>query len=72
MPCFNISWGVFFLLYFFGGTLNLFFFFFLYLGMFFSPENFNKFAESKCYLVGNLVLLVELPLTTSAEVPGSW
>ena len=32
-----------------------------------------KFAESKCYFRRNLVVLVvvKLPLTTSAEVPGS-
>ena len=40
----------------------------------FLPANFNKFAESKCYFLGNLVLVVlvvKLPLPTSAEVPGS-
>ena len=35
------------------------------------PANFNKFAESKCYFLGNLVVFMKLPLTTSAEVSGS-
>ena len=44
----------------------------IYFISFFLPWNFNKFAESKCYFLGNLVvLLVKLPLTTSAKVPGS-
>ena len=32
-----------------------------------------KFNEFKCYFLGNLavVLVMKLPLTTSAEVPGS-
>ena len=33
--------------------------------------NFNKFAECKCYFVGNLVLIVKLPLTTNAKVHDS-
>ena len=39
----------------------------------FLPPNFNKFTEYKYYFVGNLVLVlvVKLPLTTSAGVPGS-
>ena len=38
----------------------------------FLPANFNKFAESKCYFLWNLVVpVVKLPLTISAEVPGS-
>ena len=43
----------------------------------FPPANFKNFAEFKCYFHGNLfivlaiVLVVKLPLTTSAEVPDS-
>ena len=32
-------------------------------------ENLLKFAGSKCYLVGNLVLVMKLPSTISAQVP---
>ena len=37
----------------------------------FLPVNFDKLAESKYYFLGNLVLVLILPLTTSAKVPGS-
>ena len=43
--------------------------------VFFLPVNLNKFQESKCYFLGNLVLVavlvMKLPLTTSADDPSS-
>ena len=43
----------------------------LYLCFLFLLTNFNKFAESKYYFFGHLVLVLvmKLPLTTSAEAP---
>ena len=44
---------------------------FSYFSTIFLPANFNKFAESKCFFLGNIALVLKLPLITSAEVPGS-
>ena len=37
----------------------------------FLPLNLNKFIESKCYFLVDLILVVKLSLTTSAKVSSS-